>query len=119
MKYTKIEEIPVWNDSLDLVANFYFLLKDNLLLKKDFALQEQMKRSIISVPSNIAEWFARKTNVEFKRFLDIALWSLSEFKTQIYICNKIWYIDNVIMTNFLNNILDIEKQIKWFIKYLK
>ena len=119
MKYTKIEELPVWKDSIKLVYKFYKLTKNNSLLSKDYILLDQMKKAIISVPSNISEWFARKTNTEFKRFLDIALWSLSEFKTQIYICNMVWYIEEKVLNKFLEEIVFIEKQIKWFIKYLK
>ena len=86
MKYTKIEDVPVWNDAMNLVVKFYSLLDKNKRLAKDYPLQDQMKRSVISIPSNIAEGFARKTNTEFKRFLDISLGSLSEFKTQVYVC---------------------------------
>jgi len=119
MKYEKIEDMSVWKESMFLVSDFYKLIKDNYWLSKDYALLDQMKRSIISVPSNISEWFARKTNTEFKRFLDISLGSLSEFKTQIYICKMVWYIDDKILNSFLDKILSIEKQLKWFIKYLK
>jgi len=119
MKYSKIEDMPIWKEAMSLVENFYKLAKSNNLLNKDYALLDQMKRSVISILSNISEWFARKTNTEFKRFLDISLWSLSEFKTQIYICEMVWYIEKTTLNEFLNRILSIEKQIKWFIRYLK
>ena len=107
MKYNKVEEMPIWIESMSLVSSFYNLIKTNSLLRKDFALLDQMKRSVISIPSNISEWFARKTNIEFKRFLDIALGSLSEFKTQIYICNMVWihwrrYFRRIFKKNIIN-----------------
>jgi len=51
----------------------------------DWGLKDQLRRASVSVPSNIAEGFARGTNAEFLRFLGIAKGSAAELKTQIYI----------------------------------
>ena len=117
MKYKKVEGLPVWKDSIELVKILYEEINNNSF-KNDFALQDQIKRSVISIPSNIAEWFARKTWNEFLRFLDISLWSLSEFKTQIYIAYYIWYIEDDKLNMFIKLIENIEKQIKSLILYL-
>jgi len=118
MKYEKVEQLPIWKLSMNLVKELYLEIKNNKNLNKDFALQEQIKRSVISIPSNISEWFWRKTWNEFVRFLDITLWSLYEFKTQVYICREIWYISNDRLHFFLDEISKIERQIKSLILYL-
>ena len=117
MKYTKAEELPVWKESIKLVKMLYDEINNNSF-KNDFALQDQIKRSVISIPSNIAEWFSRRTWNEFLRFLDISLWSLSEFKTQIYIAHYIWYINEDKLNLFIDLISEIEKQVKSLIIYL-
>jgi four helix bundle protein len=94
------------------------LINNNQKLQKDYWLQEQMKRSCISISSNIAEWYGRKSNTEFIRFLDIALWSLFEFKSQFYILFNIWYINKKTFEDFLKNIEEIEYMVKSLIKYL-
>ena len=91
MKYSRAEELPVWKDSIKLVKILYEEI-NNWTFKNDFTLQDQIKKSVISIPSNIAEGFAKKTWNEFLRFLDISLGSLSEFYTQIYIAHEIWYL---------------------------
>ena len=117
MKYTKAEDLPVWKDSISLVKKLYKEI-NNWSFKNDFVLQDQIKRSVISIPSNIAEGFSRKTWNEFLRFLDISLWSLSEFYTQIYIAYEIGYLNKEKFDSFNKEISNIEKQIKSLILYL-
>jgi len=117
MKYKRFEELPVWQDSMKLVKHIYQSIKLQKF-SNDFDLINQIKRSVISVPSNIAEGFARKTSNEFLRFLDITLWSLAELKTQIYIAFDIWYLNKKDLDSFLDDIDNIEKQIKSLILYL-
>ena len=59
-----------------------------------FGLTSQIRRSAISVPSNIAEGFTRFYNKEYRQFLYIALGSCAELETQITISNSLNYIDD-------------------------
>lgn len=78
------EELEIWKRSARLAVEVIQLV-DGLKL---FALRDQMIRSAISVPSNIAEGAERNSNKEFVRFLNIALGSCGELRTQICIANK-------------------------------
>ncbi len=71
------KDLDVWNDAMELVTNIYKLTKS---FPKDelYGLTSQMRRSAVSVPSNIAEGAARKNKAEFIQFLHIALGSLSK-----------------------------------------
>ena len=114
----RLEDVNVWKKSIILAKDFYLLLSNNTKLQNDFWLQDQLKRSCISISSNIAEWFWRKSNIEFLRFLDIALWSLFEFKSQFYILYEIWYINQETLKYFLEKIENIEYMLKALIKHI-
>ncbi|EDQ01544.1 hypothetical protein KT99_15360 [Shewanella benthica KT99] len=82
------ENLDVWKRSARLSAEIY---KATASLK-DFGFRDQLTRSGLSVPSNIAEGMSRDSIKEQKRFLDIAISSLSEARTQIYIGIDIGYL---------------------------
>lgn len=85
----KFEDLEVWKRSARLSSEVYKYFK----LSKDFGFKDQITRSSLSVPSNIAEGFERKSNKEFINFLSYAKGSCGELRTQIYIGIEIDYID--------------------------
>ena len=62
-------------------------------MRKDFVFHDQLRRAAVSIASNIAEGKERESTAEFIRFLYIAKGSAGELRTQLYIANKIGYID--------------------------
>lgn len=85
------KDLIVWQKSMELVKEVYFLVK-KLPKEETYSLSDQMRRAVISIPSNIAEGNGRKSQTEYARFLDIARGSQFEIETQLHIC---------IMLNFL------------------
>lgn len=81
----RFEDLKVWKESMQLAVSVYDLLKDS----RDYALKDQMQRSAISIPSNIAEGYERNTNKDFIRFLHISKGSCSELRTQLYLAIKV------------------------------
>ena len=82
---TTYRDLMVWQKSMDLVDEVYALLK--LLPKEEtYALADQMRRSVVSIPSNIAEGYDRNTTKDYVHFLVIARGSKSELETQLIIC---------------------------------
>jgi four helix bundle protein len=79
-------------------------------------LISQIRRSAISIPSNIAEGAARSGKIEFKRFLYISLGSLAELETQLILAQRLNYFDD---KSVFDKIIDIRKIICGLIKYLK
>ncbi len=61
----KFEDLKIWQDSIDIAVEIYDLFKTS----KDFGFRDQIQRSAVSVPSNIAEGYDRQSNNEFIRFL--------------------------------------------------
>jgi len=86
------KDLEVWKKAIALAKSVYGLTKV-LPREEIFALSDQMKRSAISIASNIAEGAARQTNKEFIQFLYISLGSASELDTQIEICKAISFKD--------------------------
>ena len=84
-KIEKFEDLKIWQEGIELVVKVYSSLKDCT----DYGLRDQLQRSAVSIPSNIAEGFDRKSNNEFIRFLRIAKASCAELRTQLIIAKKI------------------------------
>ena len=84
-------DLIVWQKSMDLVDEIYKIIK-LLPPEERFALSDQMRRAVISIPSNIAEGYERKSPKEYHQFLSIARSSRAELETQIYICIRQNYI---------------------------
>lgn len=84
----KCADLDVWKRACALSSEIYMKLAD----LKDFGFKDQLTRSGLSIPSNIAEGLERISDKEKMRFLDISRGSLAEVQTQIYIGMKINYI---------------------------
>ena len=85
------EDLVVWQKSIQLTKLIYQIVK-KFPSEERYALADQLKRASISVPSNIAEGYSRRTAVDYKRFLSIALGSVYEIQTQIRIGIELNYI---------------------------
>ena len=84
-------DLLVWQKAMQLVIEVYQLLA--LLPKEErYGLSDQMRRSAVSIPSNIAEGQARNTQRDFVRFLYIAQGSRAELETQLEICVQLHYL---------------------------
>lgn len=95
------KDLEVWKQSIDLVFNIH-KLTETFPKEEMFGLVSQMRRSAVSIPSNIAEGCGRFSNKETLKFLSIALGSLAELDTQILIAKRL---------EFINEIQDITSQI--------
>jgi len=118
MKVIKVEDLEIWKEAVDLVVLVYNLIK-NTDLKRDFVLSEQIKKSVISIPSNIAEGFERNNNNEFKHFLNIAKGSIGELRTQIYIALRLELINKHQFDELNNKIIRLSSKISNLITYLR
>ena len=90
-KIEKFEDLRIWQDSVAIAVDIYALFKKS----KDFGFRDQIQRSSVSVPSNIAEGYDRQTNNEFIRFLRIAKASCAELRTQLIIAQRVGMVEDV------------------------
>lgn len=91
MLLLKHKKLNVYNKSVELVSDIYSKTKD-FPNREKFGLISQMRRSSISIPSNIAEGASRKSSKERKRFYEIARSSLVELDTQIELSIKLGFL---------------------------
>jgi four helix bundle protein len=84
----RYQDLIVWQKAMDLVIRVYEL-SDGFPRRETFGLTNQLRRSAISIPSNIAEGQARQTTQDFLRFLSIAQGSSQELETQILIAFRL------------------------------
>ncbi len=110
------KDLNVWNDAMELVTDIYRLTK-SFPKEELYGLTSQIRRSAVSVPSNIAEGAARKNKTEFIQFLYIALGSLSELETQLIISKNLNYSETI--SSLLSKVTDIRKMIFGLIKSIK
>ena len=118
MKFNRFEEIDVWKLSRNLVKEIYDIT-DKTAFSKDYGLKDQIRKCAVSVPSNIAEGYERKSNVEFIRFLYISKGSAGELRTQLYLAKDLNYINEEDFTGLLLKAEEISKSLSGFIKYLQ
>ena len=84
MKVQRFEDLEVWKEARGLVSMVYEAAKENGALQKDFRFRDQINAAAVSVMSNIAEGFCRRTNKEFVQFLFIAKVSCAEVQSLLY-----------------------------------
>ena len=85
------KELEVWKEAIKLVTNLYNIT-NNYPKEEIYGITNQIRRCVISVPSNIAEGVVKHSDKETLRFLDIALGSLAELDTQMIISEQLGYI---------------------------
>ena len=117
MKIKSYRDLNIWKRSIKIVEVTYRITK-SFPKEQLYGLTNQIRRSAVSIPSNIAEGFARFHNKEYRQFLFISLGSCAELSTQINIASNLEYIDNKIADQVLNEIDEISKMTMSLIKKL-
>jgi len=109
------ENLDIWKLSIEFVTKVYTLTKE-FPSEEKFGLISQMRRAAISIPSNIAEGAARKSNKEFLQFLYISLGSIAEIDTQLIISENLSYCEP---TELRSDLLIIKSKLINYISYIK
>ncbi|MGI9649904.1 four helix bundle protein [Chryseobacterium sp. RLHN22] len=112
------EKLLFWQKSIQLAKEVYVICAD---LPKDekFGLISQIKRSVISIPSNIAEGAGRNNDREFYHFLGIANASSFELQTQLILTRELNLLDVEKVNSLISNLNEIQKMIYSFKSNLK
>lgn len=108
------KDLSVWQRAMDLVEEVYTLSND-FPQTEIYGLTNQVRRSAVSVPSNIAEGAARNSTKEFIQFLYISLGSLAELETQLLLAERLKFIS----ATPVDNLSEIKKMLIGLIKNLK
>ncbi len=87
------KNLIVWQKSMDLVKKIY-QSKAQYPMSETYGLVSQMRRCVVSIPSNIAEGYGRGSNADLLHFLYFSLGSSNELETQIIISKELSFIDD-------------------------
>lgn len=104
------KELTVWQKSIDLVLDVYSVT-ESLPDSEKFGLTSQLRRCAVSIPSNIAEGYSKKSNPEFIRFLRISYGSSAELETQLYIAKKLTFVSEEDFAKVNSQLTEIRKML--------
>lgn len=103
-----LKELKIWNKAIDLTVEVYKATTD-FPSEEKYGLTSQIRRSAVSIPSNISEGAGRNSNKEFVQFLGIANGSSYELQTQLIIASRLALISESTVSPLLNIIDEIQK----------
>jgi len=109
------KELKVWQKSYQLCLAIYKATKMFPKIE-DFGLTSQMRRAAVSIPSNIAEGYGRKTTPEYLRSLYIAYGSTCELETQLLLSGDLGYLEKESLSGLQREIGEVERMMKALIK---
>ena len=111
-------DLLVWQKSM-VVAREVYAASDRMPAKEQFGLTSQMRRSAVSVPSNIAEGHGRTTDRAFAVFLGQARGSLYELQTQLQLASDLGFIDRLVVEGLIANSEEVARMLNGLLKALK
>ena len=109
------KELDVWKLSMDLVEKLYKITA-NFPSDEKFGLISQIRRAAISIPSNIAEGAARRSDKELMQFLYISVGSLAELETQLILSKRLGYAED---DAIIDDISQVKRLVMGLIRHLK
>ena len=112
------KKLPFWIEAMELVTIIYEFTK-KFPKDEEFGLKSQLRRTAVSIPSNISEELTRRTNADKIHFLYIANGSLSEIDTQIEISLRLNYLNLIKFEEVENKIILNQKLLSGLIRSLK
>jgi four helix bundle protein len=110
-------DLLVWQRAMELVKAIYSATA-TFPAAEMYGLTGQIRRSAVSVPSNIAEGHGRESDGDFRRFLVIARGSLAELQTQLILSGELGFVDEKAVTGLLENTEEIARMIRGLQKSL-
>lgn len=111
------KELDIWNESRTLVLIIY-QITDTFSKAEQFGLVSQMRRSCVSIASNIAEGCAKESDKDFMRYLQISLGSCYELECQLILANDLKFINSQEFEDIIKPLEILQKRIAKFIKFI-
>lgn len=102
------QELIIWQKAMDVAMHVY-KLSSEFPKEEKYGLTNQIRRSAVSVPSNIAEGAGRNTDGEFKNFLGIASGSSNELLTQLILSHRLELVNQNKVEPIINQLIEVQK----------
>jgi four helix bundle protein len=114
-----LETLAVWQKSLDYAVDVCRDVVSQFPSEEKWALASQLRRSVQSIPANIAEGYGRFSYQETIRFCYIARGSMSETKTQLILAHRLGYIGDEAFQCYLSRLTELVKMLHGYISHLR
>lgn len=111
-------DLQIWNRSHGLTLEIYRLTQE-FPKAETYGLVSQMRRSVSSIPTNIAEGCGRNTERDFARFLDNAMGSASELEYQLILAHDLEYMQHDAFETAILELIEIKRMLNAFIQKLR
>jgi four helix bundle protein len=118
MSISRFRELKAWQLGMDLVERVY-LLTNSFPKSEIYGLTSQIRRSAVSIPSNLAEGHGRTSTKEFLQFIAIAYGSICELETQILLSHRLKYIDTIDLETISTLLTETSKTIRGLQKAMR
>lgn len=118
MTIERFEDIKAWQESRVLANMIYDAVKSDKRFSNDYKFREQIQGATVSIMSNIAEGFSRRTTKEFIQFLFIAKGSAAEVQSQLYVALDQGYISQQKFGELYSKSDEVARLTSGFIRYL-
>jgi len=113
----KFTDLIAWQKGHSLVIDIYKIL-DCFPQRETFALSDQIRRSSVSITSNIAEGFSRQGKKEKIQFYYLSMGSLTELQNQLLIARDVGYLNNKMFQSLAEQSVEVSKLVRGLIKSL-
>ncbi|MEO0458812.1 MAG: four helix bundle protein [Cyanobacteria bacterium P01_A01_bin.114] len=117
-KVERFEDLRVWRQGIELTKQIYHLT-DYGKLSRDFGLKDQLHRAAVSVPTNIAEGYERRSRKEYIQFLNIAKGSVGEVRSLLTVAIEIGYLTHEDYNPLHSQALELSRMLATQIQVLK
>jgi four helix bundle protein len=118
MSISRFRELRAWQLGMELAEHVY-LLTDSFPKSETYGMTSQIRRSAISIPSNLAEGHGRTSSKEFLHFIAIAYGSICELETQLLLSHRLKYINVNDSETVLALLIETSKTIRGLQKAIK
>ena len=110
MKIESFEDLRVWQAGIQFVKQIYMVSKEGEL-SRDFGLRDQLRRASVSIPTNIAEGFERRSRKEYVNFLNIAKGSAGEVRSLLRVALEVGYLNEETYSQLSQQAIEISKML--------
>ncbi len=118
MQVKTFKDLKVWEKSYNLSLEIYKITK-NFPTEERFGLVSQLRRAVVSIPSNIAEGYGRRYLKQYVQFLCVAYGSGAELETQLLLAKDLGYIEGARFSDLIQRYYEIERMLMALIKSLE
>jgi four helix bundle protein len=105
-----VEDLRVWQKGIQLVKQVYIITNEGKL-SKDFGLKDQLRRASVSIPTNVAEGFERRSRKEYVNFLNIAKGSAGELRSLLRVALEVDYIEQSTYSQLNDQAIELSRML--------